>query len=194
MGTEPEFGRRRFIKESVLSIAKAATEYAKHRDAPREEQVAASRTDWLRPPGAVDEALFLERCTRCADCIEACPYDSIVKNSADGFPVVFADQAPCHLCEDFPCIAACETEALQPILDRSQVRMGVAVVTDRDCTASQGCHACVSHCPVEALAMDFGALRVNVAAQLCVGCGMCEQICRTVNDHIAIRVTPARLL
>ncbi|MFZ1557651.1 MAG: 4Fe-4S binding protein, partial [Nitrospira sp.] len=57
-----------------------------------------------------------------------------------------------------------------------------------------GCHACVSKCPVEALSMDFHALHLVVAPERCVGCGMCEQICKTVNDRIAIKVTPARNL
>ena len=29
---------------------------------------------------------------------------------------------------------------------------------------------------------------------LCVGCGMCESVCKAVNDHVAIRVRPARQL
>lgn len=194
MSSEPEFGRRRFIKESVLSIAKTAREYVKHRDAPADPEGPAPRTDWLRPPGAVEENLFLERCTRCADCLEACPYESIAKSSVDGFPVIFPDEEPCHLCDDFPCIAACGTEALLPVPKRGYVRMGLAEVGHRDCTAAQGCHACVSRCPTGALAMDFGSLKVDVIAQQCVGCGLCEQVCRTVNDRIAIRVIPARML
>ena len=42
--------------------------------------------------------------------------------------------------------------------------------------------------------MDFNALRLVVAQDRCVGCGMCEQICKTVNDRIAIKVVPARNL
>jgi len=42
--------------------------------------------------------------------------------------------------------------------------------------------------------MDFHALHLVVAPERCVGCGMCEQICKTVNDRIAIKVTPARNL
>jgi ferredoxin-type protein NapG len=37
-------------------------------------------------------------------------------------------------------------------------------------------------------------MRLEVASSRCVGCGLCEQVCTTVNDKIAIRVTPARLL
>jgi ferredoxin-type protein NapG len=68
--------------------------------------------------------------------------------------------------------------------------MGTAVLSHRLCTAGQGCHACVSKCPTEALAMDFASLQLTVAAEVCVGCGMCEMVCNTVNDRVAIRVMP----
>jgi ferredoxin-type protein NapG len=150
--------------------------------------------DWLRPPGAVAEALFLERCTRCGDCVKACPPAAIVTDPSNATPVVFPSDRACELCEDFPCIAACATEALLPVAEIGAVRMGVAVISHRVCTAGQGCHACVSKCPTDALAMDFDALRLVIATQRCVGCGLCEQVCKTVNDHIAIKVTPARSL
>jgi|SRR5579885_1977202 ferredoxin-type protein NapG len=195
MAADPQYGRRNFLKDSAFSFLKTAQEYVKHRDASREKPKPTEpvRQDWLRPPGAVGEALFLERCTQCGDCIEACPFESI-KAAPGGTPVLFPDESPCHLCDDFPCIAACETDALLPVFSREEVRMGLAVVTHRLCTAGQGCHACVSSCPTEALSMDFGAFRLDVRADRCVGCGHCEMVCRTVNDKIAIRVLPARLL
>ena len=42
--------------------------------------------------------------------------------------------------------------------------------------------------------MDFDTQRLGVTTERCVGCGLCEQVCRTVNDQVAIRVTPFRLL
>jgi ferredoxin-type protein NapG len=108
--------------------------------------------------------------------------------------VLFADQAPCQLCEDLPCIAACAVEALVPVGGIQDVRMGVATITHRFCTAGQGCHACVSKCPTHALSMDFETLRLALTAEACVGCGICESICKTVNDRVAIRITPARTL
>ena len=130
MATDPKYGRRDFFKDSVLSVAKAAKEYAAHVDAAPEKLAAPVRTDWLRPPGAVGEALFLERCTKCSDCVKACPHDSIVFH-IDGTPVIFPDQVPCYLCEDTPCIAACVTEALLPVAGTEEVRMGMAVVNHR---------------------------------------------------------------
>ena len=194
MAGDPKYNRRNFLKDSAASFVKTAQEFIKHRDAPPDQAPAPVRKDWLRPPGAVEEALFLERCTRCNDCTKACPYQAITFDRRDGSPVIFPDQAPCRLCDDFPCIAACATEALLPVESPAEVRMGLAVVSHRLCTAGQGCHACVSQCPTQALSMDFSDMRLVVADSRCVGCGLCEQVCKTVNDKIAIRVTPARQL
>ncbi|MGZ8381112.1 MAG: 4Fe-4S binding protein, partial [Nitrospira sp.] len=92
------------------------------------------------------------------------------------------------------CITACGTEALLPVEGINHVRMGIATVSHRLCTAGQGCHACVSKCPTEALSMDVASLHLSVVKEACVGCGMCEMVCRTVNDHVAIRVVPSRQL
>jgi len=195
VATDSSYGRRDFLKDSVVSVAKAAQEFAKHQEVvPEQPAPPPVRTDWLRPPGAADEALFLERCTKCGDCAKVCPYGSITFHPQNGTPVIFADQMPCYLCEDVPCIAACATEALLPVEGRAQIRMGLAVVSHRICTAGQGCHACASKCPTDALSMDFGTQRLVVKTERCVGCGLCEQVCQTVNDHVAIRVTPFRLL
>ena len=194
MANDPTYGRRDFLKDSVVSVAKAAQEFSKQQEVVPERSAPLVRTDWLRPPGAVDETLFLERCTKCGDCAMVCPYGSITFHQQDGTPVIFADQIPCYLCEDVPCIAACATEALLAVGGPDQVRMGLAIVSHRACTAGQGCHACASKCPTDALSMDFDTQRLGVTTERCVGCGLCEQVCRTVNDQVAIRVTPFRLL
>ena len=195
MSSNPSYGRRDFLKDSVLSVAKAAQEFSRQTEEAKPEAPApVLRTDWLRPPGAVEEALFLDRCTKCGDCVKACDPGAIVCHPSDGSPVLYADQSPCLLCEDLPCIAACAAEALEPVEQARDIRMGSAVVTHRLCTAGQGCHACVSKCPVDALAMDFGDMRLMVSSERCVGCGICEHVCKTVNDHVAIRVTPVRQL
>lgn len=191
MATDPSYGRRDFLKDSVRSVAKAAQEFSREADAAPTKGPPPIRADWLRPPGAVGEAFFLERCTKCGDCIKACPPGAIVAHDGDATPVLFADRSPCLLCEDFPCIAACATGALLPVDGIAQVRMGTAVVSHRFCTAGQGCHACVSKCPTNALAMDVASLQLIVVAEACVGCGVCEMVCNTVNDRTAIRVAPA---
>jgi ferredoxin-type protein NapG len=189
--------RREFLKESVLSVGKTVYEYYEQQKetlaepVPKEPPVKV-RLDWLRPPGAVEEELFLDRCTRCGDCLPACPYGSIKKDPATGYPVIFANESPCYLCEDFPCIAACGEDALVPVGDRAEVRMGLAVVSRADCTADQGCRFCLAQCPVGALSIDFTDPYPVVDQGKCVGCGICEQVCSTVNDRIAIKVISGR--
>ena len=190
-------GRRNFIRQSVVSLGVTVHEYMKHSDVPVESQEATGvqeREDWLRPPGAAEESDFLDRCTKCGDCVEACPFDAIRNSKVDQTPVIFPEESPCQLCEDFPCVLACETDALLPIFEPFDVRMGIAKISQRECTAAHGCNACVSKCPHEAIAMDFSTLQITVLENQCVGCGLCQQICKAVNDRIAVKVVPTRIL
>ena len=190
----PSLGRRTFLRHSVISIGATVHEFVKHRDAAsppvKQDRPASDKTGWLRPPGAVQEEMFLERCTGCADCVEACPHSAIQILPSNDTPVIFPEESPCQLCEDLPCIGACEADALVPVTGRSQVNMGVAKVSPKMCTAGNGCNACVSKCPTGAIEMNFGLYRINVNEALCVGCGICQYICRTVNDRAAIRIVP----
>ena len=70
---EPSYGRRNFLKQSVVSLGVTVHEYVKHRDAEdvKEEKPEKVRTDWLRPPGALEEPQFLESCTGCGECRSA---------------------------------------------------------------------------------------------------------------------------
>ncbi len=190
----PSHGRRSFLKQSMVSLGVTVQEYVRHRDAETKNDEAPERirTDWLRPPGAPEEARFLERCTGCGDCVAACPHGSIGVLKDNKTPIIFPDEKPCYLCGDFPCIAACEPEALQPVETVNAVAMGLAIVSHRLCTSGQGCNACVTQCPTRAIGMDFALMSIRVDGDLCVGCGLCEYTCTTVNDQTAIAVSPAR--
>ena len=192
VATDPTYGRRDFFKDSVLSVAKAAKEYAKFK--------RSHRNDRHLRCGRIGCGRLARSAKRCfssgapsAATAQGCPYGRLCC-IPNGTPVIFADQMPCYLCDDMPCIAACATEALLPVAGTQDVRMGVASVSHRVCTAGQGCHACASKCPTDALSMDFDQQRLVVTVERCVGCGMCEHVCRTVNDHMAIQVTPFRLM
>ncbi len=191
---DPKLGRRTFLRHSMVSLGATVQEFVKHRDAPKGEKLEESKVfekaGWLRPPGAVQENIFLERCTKCGDCIEACPHDAIRSLTIQETPAIFPEETPCKLCEDLPCINSCQTEALVPVNSYSEIRMGLAKVSRNICTAGNGCNACVSKCPTQAISMDFGEFLVSVDAGQCVGCGICQHICGTVNDRVAIRVVP----
>ncbi len=148
----------------------------------------------VRPPGAVAEDLFLARCTRCADCIEACPHHAIVGaparfRDAAGTPSIDASVSPCRMCEDFPCIAACEPQALVDNADK----MGTARVRRFDCLNELGspCSSCIEHCPVEG-AIAWGRVSQHrtktpvVSDQRCTGCGVCHFVCPAPVNAIAI--------
>ncbi len=190
--SDPKLGRRTFLRHSMVSLGATVQEFVKHRDAPslkdQPKEKVVEQPGWLRPPGAVEESLFVERCTQCGDCIDACPHHVIESLAIQETPGIYPGKAPCQLCEDFPCIQACETDALVPLGSIYDVRMGVARVSQQACTAGNGCNACIPKCPTGAITMDFSTFLASVDETHCVGCGMCQYICGTVNDRAAIRV------
>jgi ferredoxin-type protein NapG len=92
----------------------------------------------LRPPGAVEEDDFLKLCIKCGQCLQVCPYDSILLEDVDGgasvgMAYINPHERGCYLCEAFPCILACPTGALDHEHDNIKyVHMGVAVVKNID--------------------------------------------------------------
>ncbi len=141
-------------------------------------------TTWIRPPGALPEALFLDTCTRCTDCIEACPYDSIRRlgpefGPDDGTPAIIPTESPCYLCEGMPCIAACQPKALVQ-LPLSDFNMGLAVLDGPRCYLSQGqpCDYCLTRCPLGSDAIKPGPDAIPIVDQDgCSGCGVCVYLC-----------------
>lgn len=136
------------------------------------------------PPGAVPN--FYNVCTRCNDCVKACPHWAIRKAgpelgpALDGVPLIYPGDAPCKLCADLPCVAACEPQALLP-LPIAAIRLGaVAVIDYPHCYVPQGraCDECVKSCPVGAQALVTDpAGYPRVLAHGCTGCGLCVQEC-----------------
>lgn len=172
-----------------------------HRDRRRGGQGEAAATRGpraiVRPPGALPEPEFLSACTRCRDCVEACPEGSIVRASPslgpslELTPILIVDQKPCYLCTDVPCAAACTTGALEPVAPED-IRLGTAVVMGSLCLEARGhaCDACVVSCPFPGEAIARGPERIPVVnADACTGCGLCVKSCRAYPK--ALRVEPA---
>ena len=146
----------------------------------------------LRPPGAVREERFLRDCTGCMDCATACPHGAIVEapirlREAAGTPLIVPEAAACHMCQDMPCIAACQPGVLDA---RLEPKIGTARVLSHFCmgTRGLGCSACVEHCPVDgAIRLECGTPVVDPPA--CTGCGVCVEVCPAPTR--AILVLPA---
>ena len=164
---------------------------AKTAPRPRASVVASPSSDprqaWTRPPGAVPERAFLEACTRCDDCIKACPHWVLRKAGPElgartaGTPILIPAENPCRFCDGLPCIRACTTGALLPPADGTRATIGIAVVDAAACYQAQGqpCDYCVVRCPERprAIALSSPGTAPTVAADACTGCGECASIC-----------------
>jgi ferredoxin-type protein NapG len=149
----------------------------------------------LRPPGAVEESAFLERCSRCGDCASACPHGAIRVagprfGGAEGTPYIDVASQPCWLCEDMPCISACNDAALVANGDR----MGTASINRFDCLNSLGpaCDVCVEKCPIDGALRRVRGRPPVVESALCVGCGVCAYGCPAPRNAIVIIPNQAR--
>jgi ferredoxin-type protein NapG len=168
-----ETSRRGLFKSLVGQAAKAAA-----------DEVERRLPTYRRPPGALpSEAGFLAACEKCWKCVEACPENAIFTvadgaNVAARTPVMQPDQRACHMCDGFPCAAACPTEALT-VPTTSAVTLGKVRISEDRCFVFKGpeCGACAGLCPdgVDALRLVIG--RPTIDDEACVGCGICIHAC-----------------
>ncbi len=144
----------------------------------------------LRPPGAVEETAFLRDCTRCDACLEACPPNAIVHaparmRHAAGTPMIDPAVQPCVMCDDLPCVAACEPGVLSahvpPVL-------GTARIVEETCLAHQGsfCTVCSERCPVDGAITLDGRHRPTVVEDTCTGCGVCFHVCPAPDNAVLV--------
>jgi len=149
----------------------------------------------LRPPGALKEDLFTERCQRSGQCVTVCPVQAIrTVQSEDGrqhgTPYIDPQIQACVVCEGLHCMRACPTGALS-FVPRHLIQMGLAEVRYDTCLRSNGeeCQICAEKCPLGKSAIEiphYGA-RVEVKTGGCVGCGVCEMYCPTDPKAIVVR-------
>lgn len=204
MADEPKtpIGRRGFFAE----LRKWAVEEGKALAEPfvddlleRVEPVLAqvSGPEIIRPPGAIDEKVFRETCTKCGECIKACPENAILPapkemfDGIEGTPVIIARRRACVACEPFHCALACPSGALLKTA-APPMKIGTAHILKAMCFAHQGqtCDTCHAVCPDKgrAIVMRKRLPEINPAA--CTGCGLCEYACPA--HPAAIRVETRR--
>jgi ferredoxin-type protein NapG/ferredoxin-type protein NapH len=183
--------RRDFFRESLgklLERAMAATE----------ERVVQQR--YIRPPGALPEMGFLAACTRCGECVTACPPHAIqvVPPSgglAAGTPYLDLRRSPCIACYTMPCAKVCPTEALTvPAGEWDGFDFGRVELVPERCVTFRGqtCRACAEACPRgdRALVMDEAGHPV-LKVEGCVGCGVCIRACISVPPSFELRLREA---
>ncbi len=151
-----------------------------------------------RPPGSSNEAVFLTLCTRCDKCVDACDYGAIFTFTDDagpvlaGTPVMSPDQRACHMCEGFPCVKACEDEAL--LMPKTATwNLGSVTIDSSRCIAFLGpeCGACVKRCPSETQAITQQNWKPVLDKAACFGCGVCIDACPMMPAAITLDDLPA---
>lgn len=143
-----------------------------------------SSTTPVRPPGAIDEPEFIEGCTACGECVAACPEGIIINGAAGypevdfrrgectfctdcvtacPEPVFMTDTQPpwqLHLQIKDNCLARkrviCQT--CGDICDQHAIqfrpRIGDVAVPEIEQPDCNGCGACISACPEDALSLE----------------------------------------
>jgi MauM/NapG family ferredoxin protein len=156
----------------------------------------------IRPPGALPEDAFLNRCIRCGLCLRVCPTDmlqpALGHSGWAGFqtPVAVPRSGPCEPGCTL-CGSVCPSGAIRSLPEREKVwaKMGTAVVDRRKCLAwewGERCLVCDEACPFGAVelsrepGLDVAVPRVR--EDRCTGCGACEFACPVV-DRPAIAVS-----
>jgi MauM/NapG family ferredoxin protein len=167
----------------------------------------------IRPPGALEEDEFLERCIQCGACMKACPTNvlqpALSEAGLEGVwsPVMIPKlgycEYKCNLCGQ-----VCPTGAIQPLelAEKQKFKMGLASFDTTRCLPyayDRQCIVCEEHCPIPTKAIYFHQTEIvrrdgskmivkqpRVDAELCTGCGICETKC-VFRDKAAIRVTSA---
>lgn len=127
-----------------------------------------------RPPWASTD--FAQRCTRCNDCVSACP-TQIIKIGDAGFPSINFSAGECTFCGD--CVTACSNQALVKTTAAPwQINAKIA----DSCLAERGveCRICGEVCDEHAIRFEFAIGKVArplVNSDHCTGCGACVAPC-----------------
>jgi len=143
----------------------------------------------LRPPWAVAERDFIQRCSRCDRCIAACPLQRLQRGDG-GYPEINFATGGCDFCGD--CVAACATAALEPQPEQPVWRLQ-ALIGDR-CLAHQGvvCRSCGEVCDQRAIRFQLrvgGAAMAQLDSARCDGCGSCIAPCPTAAITMVARAS-----
>jgi MauM/NapG family ferredoxin protein len=165
----------------------------------------------IRPPGALPEKQFLQKCVKCGECMKACPTNglqpALTEAGPEGIwtPVLVPKIGYCeYFCS--LCTQVCPTGAIQElaVMEKTKIKIGLAWVNKNTCipyNLGTPCIVCEEHCPTSPKAIKLVKTEVRlpdstiktpvapvINTDLCIGCGICETKCPVV-DEPAIYVT-----
>lgn len=161
----------------------------------------------VRPPASLPELEFLSRCVRCAECVAACPTNTLQPIWFEAGTLALFSPAmklrrgycdpDCHRCA-----AVCPTEAIKQVSKEERIwaKTGTAVINRQKCLAweqNQKCMVCDETCPFGAIEFThepgLSVTVPKVQEHKCSGCGYCEYHC-PVQHRAAITISPMNAL
>lgn len=145
----------------------------------------------VRLPWVASEDIFLEGCTRCNACIQACPEKIIVRGEG-GFPEIDFNREGCTFCQ--ACIETCpeplfvDPDSSPPWLHRVEIQ--------ESCLGYQGvfCQSCKESCEAGAIRFALAERRIpvpDIDPDVCTGCGACVSVCPV--RAVSLKPEPAPL-
>jgi MauM/NapG family ferredoxin protein len=165
----------------------------------------------IRPPGALPEEEFLDKCIRCGKCMKVCPTNGLQPTFLEagvegiGTPILVPRVGNCeYICVS--CTRVCPTNAIKELneVEKKKVKIGTARIDTTRCipwSEYEDCLVCEEQCPIPTKAIKFefrdivtftGDIRriklPIVLKDKCIGCGACENKC-PVKPQAAIIVT-----
>ncbi len=132
----------------------------------------------IRPPWAIAESAFVDYCSRCEDCLRACP-EGILIRGRGGYPEVDFRRGECTFCH--ACAEACRPGVIADQAQRQAWSLA-PYIDPAACLAWQGvvCLTCQEQCEAAAIVLRSqpgGVMRPVVEPAACTGCGACVRPC-----------------
>ena len=199
-----DVGRRAVLAAAgggALAGLSFAVQPLRGRAEPQDEENYFYAPGLIRPPGALAEPEFQDRCIRCGICMKICPTNmlqpTLLEAGIGGMwsPVAVATMGCCEY-ECSLCGQVCPTGAIQelPLEQKKKVKIGTASFDTSRCLPyawQRECLVCEEHCPtVPDKAIWFEnqdivqrdgtkiTLKIpHVDPEACIGCGNCEKVC-----------------
>jgi len=139
-------------------------------------RIANKESNLLRPPWAIEEYNFVDRCTSCDACVNACQ-QTIIRLDSRQQPYIDFNQNECTFCGD--CAKVCESGALNFSDEAPWNAIGSI---NNQCLAEKQtyCRSCSDVCDSEAINFNPFSRAISKPAldtEQCNGCGACVSVC-----------------
>ncbi len=138
----------------------------------------------IHPPWSLETSAFIEKCTRCDECISACP-EKILKKGDGGYPEVNFIAGECTFCAK--CVEACDSGAFKKTATKGddlkpEDAWNLNITFKENCLSLNAviCRACGDHCDEQAIQFKLklgGISEPQVDHEECTGCGACVSVC-----------------